>query len=245
MTPTPTQARFGLGAYLVLAFTLLSILLTGILTVVSERTASAQVRSSIGMNLAELANQTSNRMDRAMFARYREVEALARRLAGARDTAQVQRELDALQASYPFYAWIGVTDPAGQVQASTGGLLHGTNVAQRPWFSNALRGINLGDVHEALLLARLLGNAEREPLRFIDVAFPINGAGGQPAGVLGAHLSWQWAREFAAGDLRGPGPQPHGGAADRRHRRPGAARTRRHGREPARNGEPARCRRWA
>ena len=196
MTPTPGPARFGLGTYLALAFTLLSILLTGILTVVSELTASAQVRSSIGVNLAELANQTASRMDRAMFERYREVQALAGRLAGVKDMARVQQEVESLQASYPFYAWIGVTDLAGQAQASTGGLLKGANLAQRPWFSNALRGVYLGDVHEALLLARLLGNADKEPLRFLDLAFPITGADRQPAGVLAAHLSWQWAREL-------------------------------------------------
>jgi len=146
MTAPPKTARFGLGTYLAIAFTLLSILLTGILTVVSERTASAQVRSSIGTNLAERANQTSSRMDRAMFERYREVQALAVRLGGEADMAQAQRELEALQASYPFYAWVGLADSAGVVRASTGGLLKGASVAQRPWFSNAQQGVNLGDL---------------------------------------------------------------------------------------------------
>ncbi len=196
MTSTSRPARFGLGAYLALAFSLLSILLTGILTVVTEHAASAQVRSSIGTNLAELANQTANRMDRALFERYREVEALSRRLAGQEDMGQVRRDLDALQASYPFYAWIGLSDASGRVGAATRGVLEGANVAQRPWFGNAQRGTHLGDVHEALLLANLLGNADKEPLRFVDIAFPLNDAQGRPAGVLGAHLSWQWARDL-------------------------------------------------
>ncbi|GAC1606524.1 MAG: hypothetical protein NVS3B2_14140 [Ramlibacter sp.] len=196
MTVVSRPARFGLGAYLALAFSLLSILLTLLLSVVMERTASAQVRSSIGISLAELANQTSSRLDRAMFDRYREVELIARRIGSAKDMGLVQVELDSMQSSYPSYAWIGLTDVAGRVLASTRGILRGEDVSQRPWFSRAQRGQHLGDVHEALLLARLLDNPGKEPLRFVDVAFPLQDAQGRITGVLGAHLSWQWAREL-------------------------------------------------
>lgn len=196
MTVFPRLARYGLGAYLALTFSLLSILLTVILTVVMERNASAKVRSSVGLNLAELANQTSNRLDRAMFERYREVELLARRLAGEHDMALVQGEFDAMQISYPFYAWIGLADLNGKVLASTRGLLKGEDVSKRPWFSNAQRGQHLGDPHEALLLSRLLDNPYKEPVRFLDIAFALRDAQGHATGVLGAHLSWQWAREL-------------------------------------------------
>jgi PAS domain S-box-containing protein len=196
MTVRSRLARLGLGAYLALAFSLLSIALTLILTVVAERNAGEQVRTSIGRNLAELAHQTANRMDRAIFERYREVELVAGRMAGKRDLALVQRELDALQASYSYYAWIGLTDTAGRVQASTGGLLKGADVSQQPWFSRALAGQHLGDVHAASLLEKLLGNPADEPMRFVDIAFPVPGPQGQQAGVLGAHLSWRWARDL-------------------------------------------------
>ncbi len=196
MTAIPKPARFSLGAYLALAFSLLSILLTLTLTVVTEGNASAQVRSSIGANLAELAHQTSNRMDRSIFERYREVELIARRLSAQQDPALVQRELDALQASYSYYAWIGLTDSAGRVQAGTGGLLKGVDVSKRPWFARALAGQHLGDVHAALLLEKLLDHPVKEPMRFVDIAFAVADAQGRPAGVLGAHLSWQWARDL-------------------------------------------------
>ena len=195
MTASIRPSRVSLGAYLAMAFSLLSILLTVILTVVIERTASAQVRSSIGTNLAELANQTSSRLDRSMFERYREVRLMAGRLAREPGNDEVQRELDALQASYPYYAWIGLADAAGKVRAATRGLLMGTDVSGRPWFTNAARGQNLGDVHEALLLSKLLDNPGKEPLRFVDVAFAVPTGAGQPPGVLGAHLSWTWAQD--------------------------------------------------
>lgn len=190
------RARFSLGAWLALAFTLLSLLLTVLLAVFSDRTASVQVRQSIGTNLAELANQTTSRLDQAMFERYREVRLIANRLGGPLDLAEVKREIDALQQSYPSYAWIGVTDPTGRVLVATRNMLEGADVSQRPWFQNALKGQAMGDVHEALLLAQLVGSPDGEPMRFVDIAFPLTDDNGQTTGVLGVHLSWKWAREI-------------------------------------------------
>ena len=195
MTVSVRPARFSLGAYLAFAFSLLSILLTVILTVMIERTASAQVRSSIGANLAELANQTTSRLDRSLFERYREVELMASRLSRGQALEDVQRELDSMQASYPFYAWIGLTDPAGTVMAATRGLLKGVDVSDRPWFANVRNGQNLGDVQEARMLSKLMDNPGTEPLRFVDLAFAVPNGAGQSTGVLGAHLSWAWAQD--------------------------------------------------
>lgn len=91
------------------------------------------------------------------------------------------------------FAWMGVTDAEGRVVQSINGLLAGANVAQRPWFSEGLKGVYAGDVHEAVLLAKLLpGQASGEPLRFIDFAAPIVGGEGRVIGVLGAHAHWSW-----------------------------------------------------
>lgn len=189
------QRRFSLGAWLALAFTLLSLLLTVMLTVFSDRTASTQVRQSIGANLAELANQTTSRLDQAMYERHREVRLIADRLNGPLDLVKVKRELDALQQSYPTYAWIGVTDPTGKVLVATRNLLEGADVSARPWFQNALKGQAMSDVHDALLLAQLLGS-QGEPMRFVDIAFALKDDAGRVTGVLGVHLSWKWAREI-------------------------------------------------
>ncbi len=191
-----TQRQVSLSAWLALAFTLISLLLTVMLTAFSDRTASAQVRRSIGTNLAELANQTTSRLDQAMFERYREVRLIANRLNGALDLTKVRSEIDALQLSYPTYAWIGVTDPGGKVLVATRNMLEGADVSQRPWFQKALKGQPMGDVHEALMLAQLLGSPGGEPIRFVDIAFPLKDDQGQVTGVLGVHLSWKWARDL-------------------------------------------------
>src|SRR5690606_12216270 len=112
------------------------------------------------------------------------------------DPDTVRRELETLQQSYPTYAWIGLTDAQGRVVAATRGMLEGADVSARPWFRNALNGVHMGDVHDALLLAQLLGASDGAPLRFVDIAFPVADANGQISGVLSAHLSWQWAKDI-------------------------------------------------
>lgn len=188
----------GLGAWLALAFSLLTVVLTLLLVEVVERSATAQVKTSIGNNLAEMAMQTADKLDRGMYERFREVRLMARRadlVAPGTSHAERRRILRDMQSSYGYYEWIGLAGRDGTVLAEARGLLEGKNVAQRPWFRNALQGNFVGDVHEAVLLAKLLPVQEGEPRRFVDVAFPYLGPDGKPAGVLGTHLSWEWARD--------------------------------------------------
>ena len=193
-----------LGAWLALAFVLLSIVLTLVLTSVIERKSAEQVQTSIGHGLAELAMQTSDKLERGMFERYREVGLLARRRVLAEGQPQERRRatLDGIQNSLGYYSWIGLAGLDGKVQVSAQGLLEGADVSKRPWFRNALRGIHAGDVHEAVLLARYLPRQD-EPWRFVDVAFPYVDDEGVTRGVLGAHLSWQWARDVERSVMAG------------------------------------------
>lgn len=193
-----------LGAWLALAFVLLSIVLTLVLTSVIERKSAEQVQTSIGHGLAELAMQTSDKLERGMFERYREVGLLARRRVLGEDQPQERRRatLDGIQSSLGYYSWIGLAGLDGKVQVSAQGLLEGADVSKRPWFRNALRGIHAGDVHEAVLLARYLPRQD-EPWRFVDVAFPYVDDKGVTRGVLGVHLSWQWARDVERSVMAG------------------------------------------
>ncbi|WP_344805503.1 PAS domain S-box protein [Allohahella marinimesophila] len=187
-----------LTAGLTLLFTLVLVHFVGGATL--ER-----ARENVGAQLYELAHQTTDKLDRGMFERYREIQLLAERLSQPgvdMDPKSLQAVLDMLQETYPFYAWLGITDLEGWVLASTSGILQGADVSARPWFSNAFKGIYLSDVHDAVLLAKLLPNPTNEPKRFFDVAFPLQDASGQPRGVLGAHLSWQWAKEVEESVLR-------------------------------------------
>ncbi len=207
MNPAFFLRRRGLGAYLALAFAILSGLLTLILVAVIGVTASDQVRTDIGANLAELAAQSADKVDRGMFERYREIELLSRRFSAA-DQAAGRAMLDDMRTSFPYYAWIGATGIDGRVLVATDGLLEGADVSARPWYRNAQRQVHIGDVHEAVLLAGLLPETTGDPRRFVDIAFPYLGSKAQPAGVLGAQLSWEWAAEVAGSVIEpGDGPQ--------------------------------------
>ena len=189
----------GLAGYLGLAFTVLSIALTVVVVAVVEREASRHVEHSIGHGLGELASQASDKLDRGMFERYREVRLIAKRLSLAYSSLGPgiwRQMLDDVRATFGYYSWIGLADLDGKVIVSAGGLLEGADVSARPWFREARTGVgHVGDVHQALLLSKLLPQTGGEPLRFVDVAFPLRDRDGNQRGVLGAHLSWQWARD--------------------------------------------------
>ena len=101
--------------------------------------------------------------------------------------------LDQLKTSYDYYSWIGFADTQGMVQAANSQLLVGQNVQQRPWYQQGLKGSFVGDLHEAVLLSKLLPNPDKAPIRFIDFALPVYGKDQKLLGVVAAHAHWSWA----------------------------------------------------
>ena len=197
--------RIALAPALAAVSAIVMMLLTFVILQLVGRTLVQQSEADIGRTLAELAFQTTDKLDRGMYERYREVQLMAQRyeITDPRVPAATKRAaLESMQATHPYYAWIGLTDNQGKVAIATKGLLEGKNVAARPWFSGAYQGVNLHDVHEAVLLAKLLPNPTGEPKRFFDVAFPYRGPDGAISGVLGTHLSWQWAATVERSVLR-------------------------------------------
>jgi signal transduction histidine kinase/DNA-binding response OmpR family regulator len=180
---------------------LLSLALSGIV----GQAVQVQIKNDSGQFLTELAYQMADKLDRGMFERYRDIEIIAS-LEQLRNPntaiAQKRSLLEKLKSTYNNYAWIGFVNQAGLVQFSTNKLLEGQNVSKRPWFSQAKTTTYLGDVHDAILLAKLLPNTTGEPLRFVDVSSPVSDTQGKFKGVVGAHLSWQWAREIEASLLQ-------------------------------------------
>lgn len=152
-------------------------------------------RASTERLLAQFATQIDHGLRTNLRNRLSIVQATAAQIAASGDKSAdaVGRHLDAVQAQFPEFAWLGVTDVHGRVMAATGGLLQGQDVSQRPWFVAASRGPHLGDVHQAVLLAEQLPRApDGQLLRFVDAAAPITLADGGLAGVVGGHLAWGW-----------------------------------------------------
>lgn len=159
--------------------------------------SSQQFREDTGSNLAELSYAMTDRLDRDMAGRAAVLRVLGslQALRQPNDLDEIRQLLDNLQKEIPSIAWIGFIDPKGQVLRSSNGLLEGVSVAQRPVFLEAQENIFIGDVHDAVLLAKLLSNPSGEAMKFVDISLPIKGPDGQLVGILATHLSWAWAYE--------------------------------------------------
>lgn len=99
-----------------------------------------------------------------------------------------------LQKSYPYYSWLGFATPQGNVEAAVSGMLVGSSVKARPWFIHGQHGSFSGDLHNAVLLAKVLPkDASGQLPRFIDFASPVYDLQGRLRGVIAAHAHWRWA----------------------------------------------------
>ena len=173
-----------------MAVSVLCVLVTLVLLVVSELIAGGQVRSSIGANLAEVASQTTSRLDRGMAERYREVALMAQRLSRVNSLPEVREELQAMQQTYPSYAWIVLADADGRVLAGTGGIPRGSDVSQATWFRKSRLGIQIAQTDDAQRATRA---SDLDRQRLVDIAFAVHRGDSTPPGVLGASLTWSWA----------------------------------------------------
>lgn len=191
--PRTFSARLKIG----LAFSALAAMAFTMVGFLSGLHARQQLERNTGEALYELARNVALNLDMGLFERYREITNLATL------QSQLDQDLDerawfevveTMRASLPEYSWIGITDARGQVIAATGRMLQGQNVSARPWFVQGWRSAYVGDLHEALLLSRLLPPApDGAPLRFLDFSAPLV-RDGRTIGVIGAHLSWAWAQ---------------------------------------------------
>ncbi len=195
----PRFSRLSLRTQMAWVFGLLVVVLTAGVAVALGELLRLNAQRNAGATLQSAAHNVAKTLADGLHERSREAEMLA----GARnlwgqglDSALVQDLLANSQAVRSHHSWLGVVDHTGVVRAATGHLLVGQNVSARPWFKGALAQPYVGDVHPALLLAKLLqpGRDGDEPLRFLDFAAPIR-QGDAVIGVLCIHVSWDWARE--------------------------------------------------
>ncbi|SDB11142.1 sensor domain-containing diguanylate cyclase [Pseudomonas sp. NFACC13-1] len=185
------RARFAIVVALVV------LLLSCIFGTVIGESSISRLKEQTGLQLSEYAYSMIDRLDRDMSNRSKALTVLSK-LETLRNTAnpgEARALLDHLSQQFPNYSWIGLTDAHGKVVASTNGVLAGADISQRPVFANAREKTFIGDVHEAVLLAKLLPNPSGEAMKFVDISMPIKDVAGNLTGVLATHLSWEWAAE--------------------------------------------------
>lgn len=190
--------KFSLG----LKFSFLAGVLTFIVALIvgfySNSVSTKQLEINSGESLVKLSKRVNEVLDREMLERYREMRFISTlpTLTDENSTIEKKRELiQKVKDNYAHHEWIGYALPDGTVEVGTNGYLEGKNVKARPWHPNGLLAPYIGDVHDALLLAKLLPNNSGEPIYFSDVAFPVVSSEGKTLGVVCTHLTWQWTRD--------------------------------------------------
>jgi diguanylate cyclase (GGDEF)-like protein len=186
-----------LRTYFIIIFTVFIIVFTAIISSIITEESSQIVEKHISQSLTEKAYQLSDQLDHFMWSRYGELTVISKldTFQEEQNSIEISKLLNELKSNIPSYSWIGVTDATGYVRATTDDILIGVDISERPVFKEATKQTFIGDVHEAVLLAKLLPNPTGEPLQFVDISAPIFNQKGDFQGVLAAHLSWEWARE--------------------------------------------------
>ena len=167
--------------------------------------AESRVRTDSERLLTQFATQVRHALAMNLDTRRSVVRATAAQIVASSDRGNeaLRRHLDAVQAQFPEFAWLGVADERGRLTAATGGMLEGEDASAFPWFEKGRTRPFLGDVQQAPTLGRLLPPAAGgQPQRFIDLAVPLTHAAGRNVGVLGAKLSWAWVERLQTDLLR-------------------------------------------
>lgn len=172
------------------AFTVLTTWLAG-------RLFQRSLELQTGQYFEFLAVQVSDKIDRALYERYRELQFVAS-LDSVRQASIGQADahpaLNALLATSPDAGWVGLLALDGRVRASTTPGLLNTDLSERTWFRNAQERPFAGGLRDIPELARSLGATDSDSTRFFELAVPVAAPNGRPGGVLAAHVRWDWAK---------------------------------------------------
>ncbi|WP_211655602.1 diguanylate cyclase domain-containing protein [Planococcus alpniumensis] len=187
-----------------LIFAAFILLFAAVLSMLVSEVSTKRLEEQRGNALSSAAFQMKDRLDQYMWGRYSEIKTFGEieELELTTSIEEKRATLEMLQDQVPAFSWIGMTDSAGIVTASTNELLEGMDLSERPVYSEARQTDYIGDVHEALLLADLLPNPSGHELEFVDISVPVFYSDGSFGGVLAAHLSWDWAQEVMRFVLR-------------------------------------------
>lgn len=177
----------------------ITLLLSLLLSYYAAEDSRQQIEKREGEAFSRNAKAVLDVLDRGMFERSREIQNAATLddIREARVPVQHKRELlERLQNTFNSYAWIGICDAQGNGLVGTGKYLEGKDLSKRPWCSEGRSRNYIGDMHDALLLAKLLPNPSGENFYLVDVAAPIIDKKGVHQGVLCGHIYWRWAEEI-------------------------------------------------
>ncbi len=174
------------------------LILSALLGFYASDVSKQQIEKESGLAFVQRAKNALDVLDRGMFERSREIQnaVILDEIRNPKVGVDRKREvLERLQSSFNSYAWIGICDEKGVGLVGTGKYLEGKDLSKRPWCTKGRDGVFIGDVHDALLLSKLLPNPSGEMFYLVDVAAPVIDHNGKLQGVLCGHIFWTWAAE--------------------------------------------------
>ena len=118
--------------------------------------------------------------------------------ADPRDLDAIALAADVLAGDRQRISWAGYAELDARIAAASGDMLVGADITERLWFQRGLEGPFAGDARDALLLNRLLGGTDEEPIRFLDLSTPVRDAQDRVVGVFALHLNFGWTQTFLA-----------------------------------------------
>lgn len=200
-------SRAGIRVQVALATAVLVAALAGIMSYVVGQRSAEDLTKQIGTGVSDLAMQMAEELDRTMWTHRGEVAVLSalRALRNLDDIGQARELINRLQDELPTFTWIGVLDADGVVVAATDDILVGNDISARPVYEFGRKGMFIGDVHDAKLLAEKFPSPTGEPIQFVDIAVPLRNDAGELNGVLATHLSWEWANTVRSSLFAGQG----------------------------------------
>ena len=191
--------RCSLRARAVLLFGGGAVAFTFLLSWVAGTVFRQQLQEQVGASFEALAFQLTDKLDRAIYERYSDLQLAAALPAirqAATSPAERRRLLDAVRNGSPDFAWIGFADAAGTIVAASHGWFEGEPAAERTWFRPAQLRPYAGPLREMPSLVTKLGEeSDGQPPRFFDLAVPVSDLDGEFCGVLGAQVRWAWAHD--------------------------------------------------
>ncbi|MFZ3585376.1 cache domain-containing protein [Loktanella sp. DJP18] len=187
-TLTLTQAVCG--------FVAVGIVLVGLSTTVLLSTkSSSMLDGALDTAVRVRANSAGQNLAQSLHNDWRDLKSLVQNIPNS-GSQRITGMMDGMRGDGSRISWIGLADLNGNVLEASDGLLVGANVSERPWFRNGLQSAYAGDVHEAVLLAKILSPGAPSDLRFVDLAMPVTDEMGQKLGVVGVHINFAWAEAY-------------------------------------------------
>ncbi|RXZ36889.1 hypothetical protein D9O50_10615 [Oxalobacteraceae bacterium CAVE-383] len=177
-----------------------------LLLLVVDQFARNYAHREAEVRLKQLAWQMRETLDQSMKERIADIQDLSRRALVRNfpeNPAGLRTILTQTQNEFNDYAWIGVADATGRVVAGTQSMLEGRSAAQRPWFIGGQKDLYVGEYRPNGPPPIKLTLPFAVQPGFVDISLPIFDQKGAFKGVLGAHLSWAWARQMGR-DLLNP-----------------------------------------